>query len=58
MEEEPESIELGDLDILGLEDACRLKNYNTIRPNQIDSLAVVLARAQQHKSLGIQAGSP
>ena len=58
MEEEPESIDLGDLDILGLETACRQKDFSTIPPRQLESLEVVLARAQQHKCLGIQAGSP
>lgn len=28
MEEEPESIDIGDLDILGLEQACKTKNYH------------------------------
>lgn len=58
MEEEPESVYLGGLDILKLEAACRQKEFSDIPPREIERLEVVLTRAQQNKYLGIQAGSP
>jgi len=36
MEEEPESIDIGDLDILGLEQACKTKNYDKIPERQLE----------------------
>ena len=57
MEEELESIDLDDLDILGLEVACKNREYHKISPKQIDNLEVTLLRAQLIPSLGIQAGS-
>ena len=56
MEEDSESLDLGELDLLGLEDACRRKEFDKINPRQIDTLEVVLSRAQQQKKLGIQLG--
>jgi len=56
MEEEPESIDIGDLDILGLEQACKTKNYDKILERQLENLEVILSRAQRQKSLGIQTG--
>lgn len=58
MEEEPESVDLGGLDILKLESACRQKDFSEIHSREIEKLEVVLARAQQNKYLGIQASSP
>ena len=57
MEEELESIDLDDLEILALELACHQKDYDKIPNRKIDSLEVVLFCAQQRNSLGIQAGS-
>ena len=57
MDEEPNSIDMGDLDILALEAACHQREYNKIPPRQINSLEVVIFIAQQRNSLGIQAGS-
>lgn len=58
MEEEPESVDLGGLDILKLESACQQKDFSEIHSREIEKLEVVLARAQQNKYLGIQASSP
>ena len=57
MEEEPESIDLGELEILALELSCHQRNYDKIPNRKIDSLEVVLSHAQQSNSLGIQAGN-
>ena len=57
MEEEPESIDMGELDIFGLEQACKKKEYDKITTRQIEILEVVLFWAQQQRSLGIQPGS-
>jgi len=46
MEEEPESIDIGDLDILGLEQACKTNNYDNIPERQLENLEVILSRAQ------------
>lgn len=56
MEEEPESIDIGDLDILDLEQACKTKNYDKIPERQLENLEVILSRAQRQKSVGIQTG--
>jgi len=45
MEEEPESIVIGDLDILGLEQACRNKEFYKIPDRQLQSLEVILSIA-------------
>ena len=58
MEEEAEGVDIGELDIFTLEQACRKKDFDKISERQIENLAMVLTRAQQHqKSLGIQLGS-
>ena len=54
MEEDLEGIDLGELEILGLEEACRRKDFDNIKPHQIDKLEMVLTRAQQQKKLGVQ----
>ena len=57
MEEEPESFDIGDLDILGLEQACKKKEYDKIPERQLENLEVILSRAQKQRSLGVQTGS-
>jgi len=44
MEEEPESFDLGDLDIFSLEQACKKKEFNKIPDKQLENLEVVLSR--------------
>ena len=58
MEDETDNADIGELDILALEEACHQKEYKKIKPHQIDKLEVVLSHAQQRNSLGIQAGGP
>ena len=59
MEEESEMVDIGDLDIFTLEQACKKREYYQISEKQIEKLTVALTRAQQHqKSLGIQQGGP
>ena len=57
MEEDSEGLDLGDLDLIGLEDACKKKEFDKILPHQIESLEVLLSKGHQHKKLGIQPGS-
>ena len=57
MEEEPKSFDIGDLDILGLEQAYKKKEYDKIPKWQLESLEVILSRAQKQRSLGVQTGS-
>lgn len=57
MEEEYESIDIGDLDILGLEQACKTNNYGNIPERQLENLEVILSRAQQQRTISIQPGS-
>ena len=57
MEEDLEGLDLGELNILGLEDACRRKDFDKINPHQIDKLEMALSKAQQQKKLGVQLGS-
>ena len=47
MEEEPKSFDIGDLDILGLEQACKKKEYDKIPERQLENLEVILSRAQK-----------
>ena len=53
MEEEPNSINIGDLDILGLEQDCKKKEYDKIPKRQLENLEVILSRARQQRTLGI-----
>jgi len=46
MEEELERFDIGDLDILGLEQAFKKKEYDKIPERQVESLEVILSRAQ------------
>lgn len=57
MEVEPESFNIGDLDILGLEQACKKKEYDKIPERRLENLEVILSRAQKQRSLGIQTSS-
>lgn len=57
MEEDPENIDIGELDILGLEQACKTGNFDKIPDQQVDNLVEVLNRAQKKYSLGVQSGS-
>jgi len=57
MEEDPENINIGELDILGLEKACKTGNFDKIPDRQVDNLVEVLTRAQKKHSLGVQIGS-
>lgn len=54
MEEEPKSIDIGGLDILGLKQACKTKYLDKILDQQLENLEEILSRAQRKKSLGIQ----
>ena len=45
MDEEPKNVDLGGLDILSLEVACRQNEFSAIPPREIERLEVVLARA-------------
>lgn len=56
MEEDPESFDLGDIDIFSLEQACKMKEFDTIPDQQLENLEVVLSRVHQHNTLGIQQG--
>lgn len=56
MEEEPESFDLGDIDIFSLEQACKRKELDTILDRQLENIEVVLSRVHQHITLGIQQG--
>lgn len=58
MEEDQEPLDIGELDILGLEQACRTKNFEKIPEREVDNLVEVLTRAQKKYSLGVQIGSP
>ena len=57
MEEDSEGLDLGELDIQGLEEACRKQDFDTINPHQIDKLENVFSSVHQQKKLGIQPGS-
>ena len=59
LEEGPEGVDIDELDIYTLEQACKKQDFDTISEKQIENLAVALTKAQQHqKALGIQFGSP
>jgi len=53
MEEDPKNIDIGELDILGLELACKTGNFDKISDWQVDNLVEVLNRAQKKHSLGV-----
>jgi len=58
MEEDPENIDIGELDILSLEQACKTGNFDKIPDRQVDKLVEVLNKAHKKHSLGVQIGSP
>ena len=51
-------IYLGDLDLLGLEDACKNNTLHAIAPKQIQLLNDILNSAKNHARLGIITGIP
>lgn len=57
MEEDSETIDIGELDILGLEQACKTGNFYKIPEKQVDKLVEILNRAHKKHSLGVQIGS-
>jgi len=57
MEEDGETIDIGELDILGLEQACKSGKFDKITDTQVDNLVEVLSKAQKKYSLGVQKGS-
>lgn len=57
MEEEPESIDIGDMYTLGLEQAYKTNNYDKIPERQLENLEVILSRAQQQRTHDIQPGN-
>ena len=58
MDEDQTLVDIGALDITGLEEACRTKNFEQIPEKEVDNLVEVLGRAQKKYSLGVQMGSP
>ncbi len=57
MDEDQEPLDIGELDIPGLEEACHTKIFERIPEQQVDNLVEVLSRAQKKHSLGVQIGS-
>jgi len=57
MDDDSESIDVGELDLLGLEQACKSGNFDKIPETQVDNLVEILKKAQKKYSLGIQTGS-
>lgn len=57
MEEETTTIDIGELDIPGLEQTCNTNNFENIPKKQLENLEEVLNRVQRKKPLGIQTGS-
>lgn len=47
MEEETETIDIGDLDLPGLEKACTTNNFDNIPVGQLKNLEEVLSRAER-----------
>lgn len=47
MEEESENIDIGELDILGLEKACKTRNFDQIPNRRVENLVEVLNRAKK-----------
>lgn len=57
MDEDTKAIDIGELDILGLELACKTGNFDKIPDIQVDNLVVVLNTTQKKYNLGVQIGS-
>ena len=58
MDEEMGDIELGELDLAGLENACENNNLQNIAPKQIQMLTNILHTAKANKKLGIVTTTP
>ena len=58
MDEEMGDIELGDLDLVGLEDACKNNTFQDIAPKQIQMLTDILHNAKANKKLSIVTTTP
>jgi acetate kinase len=58
MDEDMGDLDLGELDLLGLEDACKKHAFHTIAPKQIHLLKEVLNKAKCVARLGIQNNPP
>jgi hypothetical protein len=53
MSEEGEDLDLGELDLLGLEEACRKKDHQSIPTNQVHLLKEALMKARADQKLGV-----
>ena len=58
MDEEMGDTELGDLDLVGLEDACMNNTFQYISPKQIQMLMDILHNAKANNKLGIITTTP
>ena len=58
MDEEMGDIELGDLDLAGLEDACENNTFQDISPKQIKMVTEIIHTAKSNKKLGIVTTTP
>jgi len=58
MDEDMGDLDLGELDLLGLEDACKKHAFHTISPKKINLLKEVLNKAKLHTRFGIQNNPP
>ena len=58
MDEEMGDIELGELDLAGLENACENHNLQNIAPKQIQMLTDILYTAKANNKLGIITANP
>ena len=53
MDKEMVEIEIGGLDLLGMEDACTWKEFNSIPPTQIQLLKEALAKEKSQNNIGV-----
>lgn len=53
MDEEMGELELGELDVIGMEDACRRNTFNSISQNPIQLLKEALHIARTTNKLGV-----
>ena len=51
-------IYLGDLDLLGLEDACKNNTLHAIAPKKIQLLTDILNSSKTHSKIGINISNP
>ena len=58
MDEEMGYIEIGDMDMVGLENACENNNPQNIAPKQIKLLKDILHTAKANNKLGIITANP